>query len=270
MSEETHDLHDEIEETGDSAELVETVATDDAPASSKTEPSLWRDALTQRDHALYKAAWTVFMRGMNGKAAGERLSDQKEEVIEFLYSLLDDEYLYEKEAPGGGLAPVNAIALLSEWKVREALPRFFAAIEDSVSSQPIYGEALEAIRGLGSDVLEDVLQWAEDNADLREEASHILGEIGQGDERVFNAILSWIEPEEHGHSHIIEHLIDIDPDKAVSALYALSTNRNFSKEERNVFRDKQKDARRIAKDRRKIQNAHIEAAAEEEEAVPSE
>lgn len=214
---------------------------------------IWREALSNRDHELYEAAWTLFMDKMSVEAASQRLSDKKESIIPFLYSLIEDDNLHAKSALGKGNAPVNAISLLGEWQVVEALPRLFATVENSISSQPIYGAALNAIHHLGSEVTDEVLAWANDNPDLREEAAHILGHTAKGNAKAFDALVSWIQPDENGNNHIIEHIIDIDPNRAIEALYALSTNRNFSKEERASFREKQKDARKFLKEQRKEQ-----------------
>jgi hypothetical protein len=214
---------------------------------------VWREALANREHELYKAAWTVFLARMDVAVAGERLSEQKATVIPFLQSLLQDKYLYTKEAPGAGIAPANAARLLGQWKVRDVLPELFAIIETGVKTQPVYNAATEALYALGTEVVDDVLAWAEENPTVRDDAVHILGRIAAGNEKAFETMLSWFQPGDFNLEHIIEHLIDVDAERAISALYALSTNRDFSKEERNMFREKQKEARRIAKQKKKQQ-----------------
>lgn len=225
---------------------------------SEETMTVWREALTNRDHELYPAAWTLFMDGMNVEVASERLADQKETVIPFLHELIEDEDLYMQRNPGDGRAPVNAVRLLGEWQVRESLPELLEILAETVRTQPIYRAAINAIVGLGPDIIDDVLNWVEEEPESRTEAAEVLARVGEGDQRVFEAILSWIEPDDYEITTYANHLIQLDAEQAAGVLRKLSQRRDFSKEERGSFRQLSRRARDTAR-----QQAQPTLAAEE-------
>ncbi len=227
--------------------------------------SVWREALTNRGHELYAAAWTVFTHGIALEAAMIRLEDQKEQVIPFLLAILEDDYLQTKQAPGDGNAPLNATRLLGEWGVHEALPHLLTIIEESVRSQPIYLNAVQAINKMGPEVLKDVLAWVEENPELQPEAVDMLAKIGEGNEQVFELVRSWITPDGYMLEIFSESLIEIDPSLAADALRQLSQDRDFDKDNRAMFRAMSKEAKETLKQRLKEEAEAAEAAAVEAE-----
>ncbi len=234
---------------------------------SEETTTVWREALTNRDHELYPAAWTVFMDNMNVDVAAERLSEQKETVLPFLYELINDEDLYMPRKLGEGRAPVNAVRLLGAWKVQESLPELLEILAETVRTQPIYRAAINAIAELGADVIDDVLAWVEEEPESCTEAAEVLGRVGKGDQRAFDAIQSWIVPDDYEITTYANHLIRLDAEQAAGALRKLSQNREFSKEERNTLRNLARQARQTA--RQEAEQAET-ASSEETDEVPQE
>lgn len=212
---------------------------------------VWREALTNRDHELYPVAWTVFMERMNAEAANERLTDLKEQAIPLLSTILEDEYLHTEDAPGNGKAPINAVKLLGDWQVHEALPQLFDVLAETQQTRPIYQPTVNAISNFGEDILDDVMTWVADKPELRRKAAAVLSRIGVGNEKAYEAIASWIVPDEYDMAYFANCLIDINADEAASTLRKLSQDREFEREERNVLKAKSKDARTRQKEQDK-------------------
>ncbi|NDJ85956.1 MAG: hypothetical protein GYB66_08730 [Chloroflexi bacterium] len=229
---------------------------DTAGVPEETLEALWRQALRNREHDLYVAAWTVFMENMSVEVADKRLAEQKEVVIPFLLEIIDDTYLFEKEAPGDGQAPLNAVRLLGEWQVRDALPKLLSILEVTASYNPIYRPLIQSIGKMGPDVLDDVLTWVEEQPDLRSEAADIFVATKTTDPRAFDAVASWLEPEEYDLNHIGQVLIDLDAGRAVDMLRQFSQDKNFSKEDRSTLRDLLKRARQVVKQEQKATSSN--------------
>lgn len=212
---------------------------------------VWREALTNRDHELYSVAWTVFMESMNAEAADERLTDLKEQAIPLLSTIIEDEYLHTEDAPGNGKAPINAVKLLGDWQVRDALPQLLDILAETQQTRPIYQPTVNAISSFGEDILDDVLTWVEGKPELRRKAAAVLSRIAIGNEKAYETIASWIVPDEYDMAYFANCLIDINADEAASTLRKLSQDREFEREERNVLKAKSKDARTRQKEQDK-------------------
>jgi hypothetical protein len=212
---------------------------------------VWREALTNRDHELYPVAWTVFMERMNAEVANERLADLKEQAIPLLSAIIEDEYLHTEEAPGDGKAPINAIKLLGDWQVSDALPKLLDILAENPQTKSIYTPTVNALSNFGDGILDDVLNWVEDKPELRRKAAAVLSRIGIGNEKAYETIASWIVPSEYDMAYFANCLIDINSDEAASTLRKLSQDREFEREERNVLKSKSKDARTRQKEQEK-------------------
>lgn len=213
---------------------------------------VWREALTNRDHKLYAVAWTVFLDSMNVEIANERLVDLKENAIPLLSEIIEDEYLHTEDALGDGKAPINAIALLGEWQVREVLPTLLDLLEEHPQTKSIYQPIVTALSKFGDEIVDDVLSWVEGNPELRRKGAAVLSRIGVGNEKIFETIAAWIVPGEYDMAYFANCLIDIDSDDAASTLRKLSQDRDFEREERNVLKTKSKDARARQKEQKAI------------------
>lgn len=234
---------------------------------TETTIPVWREALSQREHELYQAAWTVFMQNMDVDIAVERLEDEKDKVIPFLIAIVQDEDLYDRDAFGDGNAPVNAVRLLGHWKVREALPALLDALAESESYQPTYRPLMDAIMELGHDIVDDILLWAEEDEDRRGDAAFLFSAIGRGNQKAYDAVLSWIQPDELDLDDYADWLTDIDPERAAADLRSLANNRDFEKEERKTFRSKSAEAYKTARQRQKLAAEAASAEAEASEVV---
>lgn len=210
---------------------------------SEETTQVWRAALTTRDHELYGAAWTLFMQGMNEEVAATRLESQRETVIPFLESLIEDEYLYQNNAPGKGNAPVNALRLLGKWKVQEALPKLIEVLETATPRQPTYFASINALAQFGEDIIPRILAWVEEKPENRDEALEVLERVAVGNTEVFDLVLSWITPDEYSLETYAQSLVELDSERAAKVFNDLAQNRSFSKEERAIFREQVKHAR---------------------------
>ena len=227
--------------------------------AEETTP-IWREALQNRDHELYTAAWTVFSENMNVDVASSRFNDNQDTVVPFLSSIIQDEDLYEQDKLGGGNAPMNALRLIGEWAVVGQLPTLLERLEDTASYQQVYHVLMGTIVGMGDAVVDDVINWATENEDMRPEAAEILNRIGAP--KAYDVILGWMEPDEFQLEKFADYLSNLDPERAVNDLHALSTNQEFEKEERKDFKEKSKAARKLARQRKKDAEAAAARAAE--------
>jgi hypothetical protein len=212
----------------------------------------WRAALTNRDHDLYAVAWTLFSRTFSPDLVDERAGEQKDAAIDLILEVIQDEDLQDQTSLGNGRAPVNAVYMIQKWEVKEHISALLAILEQTTSSQTIYRPTIDAIVSFDADAIDPVLEWVEVEEEMRPEAAEILSRLEvEDDERPYNMILSWMEPDEFNLIEFAEYLIDLNPERAVTDLRTLAANSEFEKEERSTFRDLAKGARKIAKQRQK-------------------
>lgn len=231
---------------------------------------VWRAALTNRDHDLYEAAWTLFGKKMNIVVADKRMQERKDAVIPLLVEIIEDEDLYERRNLGGGIAPLNAVRLIEKWGLKEQLPMLLEVLEQTASYQKMYSIVISAIASFGSEILDDILNWVEKDQEMRPEAAQILSKISdvKTKNRIYDIIFSWIEPDEFNLLEFAEALVKLDPERAVGDLRILANNSNFERDERTKFRDLSKDARKVARERQKAAKAAAKAQASQAE-IPS-
>lgn len=176
-----------------------------------SEQPIWRQALNDEHHPLYRAAWLIFKDNANMDYAATTLESQKLEVIPFIYTILDDETLYADTSLAGGMAPVNATTLLGKWKVTEAAERLWniAIKEDNEPGTVIYEEVIDTLKQMGSAIRETILSKI---VDLSEEQyltmADLLSEVGKGDERALNWLAERVD--DHGSNRDeIEFYVDM-------------------------------------------------------------
>jgi hypothetical protein len=75
---------------------------------------IWRMALKDSTYPLHKATSLLFAQSFNVKMAAKILAHQKEEVIEYLYQILDTEELFWEESFGTGYGTIHAVELIGE------------------------------------------------------------------------------------------------------------------------------------------------------------
>lgn len=231
------------------ADTPETPETDDTaiPQAESADDALplWRQALNDKDHALHTAVWLLFREHMNPRYATKRLADQREEVIELLYVILDEDYLYIVDAPGAGFAPVNAVRLLGEWQVVEAAPLLIDILEQEDPDAFVRDASVLALENMVHDVKAQLLMQGEMylaqsiSDDFDDEFDITYGSIlsklhGDADAFEFNRrLLEKYRDQELNTQFIVEMLLYSDYDKAVAYL-----NKRMKKKPFRKYRDR--------------------------------
>lgn len=89
---------------------------------------LWKQAVKDSKHSLHQATWLLFRESFNPKFADRQLAAKKDEVIEYMFLILDTDDLYLESAFGSGNAPINVCKLLGRWQIIAAIPRLMQII----------------------------------------------------------------------------------------------------------------------------------------------
>ncbi|MBI5931385.1 MAG: HEAT repeat domain-containing protein [Chloroflexi bacterium] len=206
----------------------------------------WREALADNNHPLYKAAWLVFTDRISTELAFGHLKDAQEAVVPFLNELLADDGLFDNDSPGKGVAPANAVRLLGEYQAREALPKILELYADT-TNYPMRSACVYAVGKFGSDVLDQIIEWAGDDGARRPKAAELMVEIGEGNEKAFNTLLGWIHPDVSGLEYYARYLTKINPEAAITTLEKLSKDPQFNGDVRRRFKDRIKEAQQAIK-----------------------
>lgn len=201
------------------------------------EIPVWRQALKDNSHPLYKATWLLFGQNTNPAAAAQILSNQKEQVIPYLYQLLDTPELYLADALGSGNAPVNAVALLGEWQVVEAVPRLLQVLDEALWDEAIHESTLKALKQMGEVILPQVLAFAEKSKTNQAEyvdvisLATVLGGIGQNSPEAYAWNLSIFQEsnDEFVTPFLAEILLDMNETQALEDIASCVKQRKFTK-----------------------------------------
>ena len=197
------------------------------------ETPIWRQAIHDQEHPLHKAAWAFFSESFGVKYADRVLLDQRDEVIEFAFTILDTPELYDESALGSGHAPIHAIELLGHWKVTEALPRLFKILEEEEWETVVHDKAILALEEIGESIVEDVMAFGDRMADedQKRTASSILSKIGRGNQRAYNWMLDVFnrQTDEYDILFMAENLLYCDRESAIPLLEERIRNRIYSK-----------------------------------------
>jgi hypothetical protein len=217
-------------------------------SDTETTP-IWRQALKDTNHPLYAAAWLLFSVKMNPDAAAQRLADQKEQVISFLYTILDTPELYLESALGSGLAPVNAVQLLGRWQVLDAIPRLLKNVSDESDFEDMVTDrSIQALEDMGPGAVDAVLEAAQNikKNDVRITFGSILADIGKGDPRVWSYLVKLFErqKQEWDIRFVAEHLLTNDPQAGIAYLEERLRRSRYGKELREVLEKYLDDARK--------------------------
>lgn len=246
--------------------------------------STWRDALTDSEHDLHQATWLLFAQSVQVDTAIEKLSDQQDAVKPLLLEIIEDDYLFEADAPGDGNVPPKAIEVIKIWGIADALPSLLELLEFEATLPQVANAAKGAINAFGHDVLDDVLAWVKDNDDMSLSVVELLPNLaGASDEDAINWLKSAIEANDPDLPAYVDALIQIDAKSAQDYLAELSKNKDFEKDAQKLFRKKAKEAKKTAKEQLELalqqekraaefaeMQAQFEASQAAEEAVPTE
>jgi len=157
-----------------------------------TEILEWRKAINDSSHPMSDLAWRLFQEEFNVEKTAKRYADQREEALPFLYLILDADELYYEQSLGSGFAPINAVSLLGEWQVVEAIPRLLPLITDDDDQELLVDCVVFALEKMPSEAIEPILEYGQEEAHAMD-AVFILSKIGKGDERCFDFICSVFE-----------------------------------------------------------------------------
>lgn len=158
---------------------------------------VWRAAIKDSEHPMHNIAWYLFSEKFNVERVARRFADRRDEILPFLYAILDDGELDEVEALGSGYAPINAVRLLGEWQVIEAIPRLFVYLEDAYYEfSMIYDQASIALEKMPAEAIDQILEFGKDG-DRAADVVFALAKVGRGDDRAFDFIAKHFERIEH-------------------------------------------------------------------------
>lgn len=217
------------------------------------DTSRWRLALRDKDHPLYEAAWLIFSNFSQVKTVGEYLTARQEEILPFLFELIEDDYLGEKGAPGQGYVRDRAVRLLGVWQRRDTLPQLLEELTEADTGDYIYDAIIDTIIEFGAEVIPHLLTWVQENDEFRVEIAEILEKIGEDNTEAFNAVLSWIEPQASPEDieGYVKTLASLDEAQAKTAIENLSKDNNFAADTQKFLKHWLKDSRKTKKKAKK-------------------
>ncbi len=149
------------------------------------QPPIWRQAIKDSTHALHQATWLLFSPNMNAKGAAKMLAAQREQVIPYLFQILDTPELYLESAFGGGMAPVHAVKLLGEWQVKEGVPRLLHILREDDWESSVHDASILALEQMDASIINDLLHLATENPKQVVTIASIVGKLGKGDPKIF-------------------------------------------------------------------------------------
>ncbi len=197
--------------------------------------AIWREAIKDANHPRHKAAWVLFTESKRPEGIARLLEAQKDEIIPWLYEILDMEELYKDTSFGGGWAPINAIRLLGQWQVTDVLPRLLKIISDEDDETIISGAAYAAVRNMPPSITDELLAFARElTGDLRTSAAGLLADVAKDDARAYEWIKTVFleQKEEWQIVYMAENLLVVYPAQATAFLKDWLKKSHLSKEAR--------------------------------------
>ncbi|MEZ4670771.1 MAG: hypothetical protein R3E39_22940 [Anaerolineae bacterium] len=197
------------------------------------EIPIWRQAIKDEQHPMHRAAWLLFSKNPNLQYIDKTLSEQKAQVTEFMYQILDSEDLYTTSSLGGGNAPINSIDLLGQWEVLEAIPRLIAILETDDPDAIVDGKAASALGKMGTAVFEPMMAFdARTEHKYQDGVAGILADACKDDPRAYDYVLKLFEEkkEEYQVAYMAENLLVCDPQQAIPYLEAWMRKRKLSRD----------------------------------------
>lgn len=158
-----------------------------------TDVPVWRAALNDSSHPMYSIAWDVFQERFNAERVAQKHAERRDEILPFLYAILDTDALYTEGSLGGGFAPINAVRLLGMWQVIEAIPRLLAYLDEEDDDAIVKDRAAFALQQMPSEAIEPLLAYGQQDEARAMDAMFILTHVGKGDDRCFAFICSVFE-----------------------------------------------------------------------------
>lgn len=135
----------------------------------------------------------------------DRIAAQGERLVPGLIEILNDEWLADEDAPGGGYAPLHAADLLSRMKAPAAIPLLLDILAAFDYNTLLFNRAVFALKDYGPAAFEAVMQALLDNDDPEIEPVlvEVLSGLGHKDPRL--------------HDHLVGFL-RVNPEQGAAAL----------------------------------------------------
>lgn len=155
----------------------------------------------------------------------ERARNWGDEAIYALIDLAEDAELAVEDAPGGGYGPIHAVELLGKLQADEAVPALIDLVCECDPMEIIFSSALQALAEIGPPAVEPILKCLRYSRNI-ENKVHLcepLGEIGQGNDQVYQAIAELLEQTswEDGKTLVASVLGELGDSRALPLLYPL-------------------------------------------------
>lgn len=158
-----------------------------------TDVPVWRAALNDSSHPMYSIAWDVFQERFNTERVAQKHAERRDEILPFLYAILDTDALYAEGSLGSGFAPINAVSLLGAWQVVEAIPRLLGYLDEEDDDAIVKDRAAFALQQMPPESIEPLLAYGQQDEARAMDAMFILTHVGKGDDRCFAFICSVFE-----------------------------------------------------------------------------
>lgn len=194
-----------------------------------SDVSVFRLALKDSTHPMYSIAWDIFRSKFNPDKVAKRHGEHRDEILPFLYEILDAEELYAEGSLGSGFAPINTLSLLGAWQVVEAIPRLLTYLDADDEDTIVTDRAAYALQQMPPEAIDPLLEYGQRDRARAMDAMFILTHIGKGDERCFEFICRVFErmSEEFDIITVAECLAINNLDKAEAYLREQSQKKPF-------------------------------------------
>jgi HEAT repeat protein len=121
----------------------------------------------------------------------ERIAALQAAIIPRLIAIAGDRDLWDEDSPGQGWAPIHAVEMLGQLKAVEVAPLLIDIVAETEAFDALYNEALLALEEMGTPALHALLNTMRSSQDmaLKTGLAPTLGEVGQGSEEAYQALL---------------------------------------------------------------------------------
>jgi len=135
----------------------------------------------------------------------ERIAALQQALIPRLIAIAEDRHLWDEDAPGEGWAPIHAVEMLGKLKAAEAAPLLIDIVAETETFDVLYNEALLALEEMGAPALPALLNTMRSSQDmtLKTGLAPTLGEVGQGSEKAYQALLDLYQATTWGERRVL-------------------------------------------------------------------
>jgi HEAT repeat protein len=152
----------------------------------------------------------------------ERIAALQQALIPRLIAIAGDRDLWDEDSPGQGWAPIHAVEMLGKLKAVEVAPLLIDIVAETEAFDALYNEALLALEEMGTPALPTLLNTMRSSQDmaLKTGLAPTLGEVGQGSEEAYQALLDLYQATTWGERRglVVVGLGVLDDERAVPLL----------------------------------------------------